>query len=492
MFDVLERVQPELFGVLCKPLGECGPGDLVDRIAATERLVAAAQAEQLRSVHALNVARTAADAAAGVGPRLAGRTVPAEVACARGVATSTARHQVALAGDAVVDHRQLFRLLQLGRISLSGLRKVVEQTAVLEPRLRAEVDANLAAELADRPLTPAQLADAAARQVIGMDPEAALRRCQVERADRRISLLDKHDGTAAVWAKLRAEEAVAVIDTVEAEAGAMRHAGDTRALGELVCDIVVHRLTSPHAPGLPLRLDPDPGDLASPRSRASRRRRRGRSWCTRRVELQVVVSAATFLGGDDAPATLRGYGAIPAELARRIVEDPCVDQVLRRLLCDPLDGRLLGMDALTRCFQGDLRRFLIWRDQTSRFPGSVTAIRDLDHLREHHRGGPTTAGNGQGLDKGTHIIRDHPGVAVRALPVLTAAQLHQLRTNAPTIRWRMPTGHCYDSHPPPALGHGSGFTAPPQQDTVRAKLRDLQAQLRLNRLRRLNDKRRRT
>ena len=201
------------------------------------------------------------------------------------------------------------------------------------------------------------------------------------------------------------------------------------------------------------------------------------------------MSAATFMGVD-APATLRGYGAIPAELARRTADDPDVDPVLRRLSCDPLDGRLLAKDAATGCYEGSLRRFVIWRDQRSRFPYSSAPVREVDHLLEHRRGGRTSAGNGHGLEKRSHVIRDHPGITVRALPVLTDEQLHQLRADAPTIRWQMPTGHCYDSSPPPALGHGSNFAVPPQVH-LRSSLRHLQAQIRLNRLRRLLDGKRR-
>jgi len=369
-------------------------------------------------------------------------------------------------------------------VSLAGVRKVTDRTVMLERRWRREVDANLAAELEQRQLTPGELAEAADRQVIGVDPAAATRRCEVERADRRISLLDKHDGTAAVWTKLKAEEAVACVDTVEQEARAMRTAGDIRPLDQLQADIFVHRLTHPRAPALPLQLDGGAADLGL----VSRPRRR--PWVTRRVEVQVVMSAATFMGVDDAPATLHGYGAIPSELARRIADDPDADPVLRRLICDPLEGRLLAMDADTRCYQGSLRRFVIWRDQRSRFPGSSAPICEVDHLREHRRGGPTSADNGHGLDKGSHVIRDHPGVSAQALPLLTAAQLHKLRANAPTIRWRLPTGHCYDSHPRPALGHGSTFAIPPQV-SVRSKLRDIQLTLRLNRLRRLAETKRR-
>jgi len=117
------------------------------------------------------------------------------------------------------------------------------------------------------------------------------------------------------------------------------------------------------------------------------------------------------------------------------------------------------MDAQTRCYEGIRRKFEIWRDQHSRFPYSSTPIADLDHLHHYVSGGPTTAGNGQGLDRGSHVLRDHPSVSVATI---ATPSLEELRSNAPTIRWTLPTGHTYDSRPPPALGWGGHFRVPPK------------------------------
>jgi len=68
----------------------------------------------------------------------------------------------------------------------------------------------------------------------------------------------------------------------------------------------------------------------------------------RTVEAQIVTSASTLLGWDHQPAHLRGYGSIPAEIARRIgdtaqINTPPVIRV-RRPFADPTDGRLLQME----------------------------------------------------------------------------------------------------------------------------------------------------
>jgi len=183
------------------------------------------------------------------------------------------------------------------------------------------------------------------------------------------------------------------------------------------------------------------------------------------VELQVVLAAPTLLGLDNQPGMLRGYGTIPAALARQIA-DHAHSSVLRRLVCDPIDGRLLTMDTRTRCYTGPNRQFMLWRDQGCRLSGAD--IRDGDHIIPYAAGGPTSIANGQGLAKNPHLIRDHPDITVHTLPyrpdraadpdpqrLLGHAQLARLRGNAPDINWTMPTGRTYQRRPPPALGHGS-------------------------------------
>jgi hypothetical protein len=193
----------------------------------------------------------------------------------------------------------------------------------------------------------------------------------------------------------------------------------------------------------------------------------------RKVEAQVVMPISTLLGLDEQAALLRGYGAIPAEIARQIANTSTTDSparlLVRGLFCDPLDGRLLTMETQARLFTGRLRQFITMRDQSCRLTGG--RIRDLDHILPDARGGPTAAHNGQSLAKNPHVLRDHPGVKVRTKPYQPHPPdgppgpggpggppddpLAELRANAPDIEWTWPTGHSHISEPPPALGHGS-------------------------------------
>jgi len=210
-----------------------------------------------------------------------------------------------------------------------------------------------------------------------------------------------------------------------------------------------------------LRLVPDP-DPAESADSETPTWRRGLD-----VEVQVVVSLATVLGLDDDPGLLRGYGALPADTIREIIdtaEATGATTKLRGLFCDPLDARLLTMESTAQLFTGGLRQFCTWRDQTDRLTGS--RLSDLDHIHPRHREGRTTAANGQGLGILTNrVLKQHPHVTVHTLPTPQRGDgLDHHRTHAPDIEWTLPSGHTHTRTPPPVLGPGSNPTDHPTHD----------------------------
>ena len=499
-----EVIDPAPGAVAAAPSADLTPAELVDRIAATERVVNALLADQARDIAAFADARDAEDEADGITGGLQGRTTATELALALGVAPMTAATRVNLAAAAVTDHPALLGLLGSGRVSMAGLRCAIKQTDVLEPTQRRVVDLQLACDaVADR-LTPGKLERAAAWRTQAADADAAAKRAARERADRRLAVRNNPDGTALLWGKLRGEEGLAVYNSLDARARAMRADGYERSLQDLMCDLLVESVTGQHlqlvggspppsasplpaAPSSgPSEPDPEPWDVsvpepyaeAGPPTTESPPPPPERQWrMPAKVELQVVMSAATLLGLDDDPAMLRGYGAVPREVVHEIVESAS-STALRGLFCDPVDGRLVAMDAATRCFTGGLRQFELFRDQRCRL--SDGRIVDIDHVVAVQDGGQTTAGNGEGLGKNPHVVKDHPGVSVSADPSAEVGDgLDELRRHAPTITWTMPTGHSYRLPPPPALGWGSRpsrLSAPRRRDTqdvldeIRARL----------------------
>ncbi|MGI8675636.1 MAG: hypothetical protein ACR2JT_01725, partial [Nocardioidaceae bacterium] len=426
----------------------------------------------------------AADVAAGINGRLRGRTTSTELGLALGVAPLTAASRVATAEVAVKDHPRLLDLLGSGRVSMGGLRLVLKATDVLHPDQRRTVAAQLAHDAERDRLTPGMLERAALRRVIDVDPDAAEKRARASRNDRRISAVNQVDGTGVLWAKLRAEELTLVYGALDSRARCLRGEGDERSITDLMCDLLIEAVT-----GLPMKRsaggipavtatalsnadppdpDPDPWDPADvsvpdpyPESWQPPGALIGHPplpspprWrIPAKVEVQVVISAATLLGLDDAPCLLRGYGTIPGEVARDIV-DNATSTTLRGLFADPVDGRLLAMESSARCFEGGLRQFDLYRDQRCRLSGG--RIRAIDHVKEVQDGGPTSAGNGQGLAKNPHVVKDHPEVTVNVdTGPLLGDDLDTLRENAPNVTWTMPTGHSYQLPPPPTLGEGS-------------------------------------
>ena len=161
------------------------------------------------------------------------------------------------------------------------------------------------------------------------------------------------------------------------------------------------------------------------------------------VEVSVIMTDQALMSygaGSEDPAHLVGGGAIPAEVARRMVLDPSDDTAmfLRRLFTAPRTGQLAAMDTTARFFSANQRRFLVLRDQSCRTPWCDAPIRHADHVTGHADGGPTATDDGQGLCEACNHAKQAPG-------------WRQHATADGTVITTTPTGHRYASpepHPP--------------------------------------------
>jgi len=389
------------------------PAERIEEIAGLEAAVAMLQTTLNVEASTYVDQRRAADRAAGIGTGSAGRGAPVEIAMARGVSRATVDYQLAFTRQIVADHPRLLAACQDGRVSQSAARHIVAETEPLTPERRQSLDrplTDLACEL-----TPGEVRKAAHRAVTAADPQAAERRAVAARARKAVRAIMHGDGTGSVSALLPAEQALAVWQTLDHEARCRRGEGDQRSINELMCDLLVERTTG--------RAKAD--DL--------------------NLEIGVVISTTALFCVDDQPGKLIGHrggdhGVLPAGLARRLAAS--ASAWARRLICDPVDGSLLFMDPRKRRFDGTLRKFLLYRDGTSRRPFSGAPIYDIDHVERYADGGPTIAPNAEGLARSDHVLRDLPGWTVEA-------------GGDDIIRWTTPTGHSYPSRPPPVLGWGS-------------------------------------
>ena len=160
------------------------------------------------------------------------------------------------------------------------------------------------------------------------------------------------------------------------------------------------------------------------------------------VAVNLVVSDQTLLGHGTEPGWLAGHGPLGPDaahdLARRALADAAAS--LRRLYASPETGRLVAMDSTARAFPKNLALFLDLRDRTCRTPWCDAPIRHHDHAVDWARGGPTSAGNGQGLCQACNHAKQAPGWRTR--PLAGPPALHAVETT-------LPTGHRLRSTAPP-------------------------------------------
>ena len=74
------------------------------------------------------------------------------------------------------------------------------------------------------------------------------------------------------------------------------------------------------------------------------------------------------------------------------------------------------MDSRRRAFDGELREFIVIRDQVCRTPWCDAPIRHADHSVRASEGGETSAENGQGLCEACNYAKEAAGWQALPLP----------------------------------------------------------------------------
>lgn len=382
--------------------------ELVDHIHTMEQLKSGLAAAQARLTMSLADRRSAREAAAGVPADRRCRGLAAEIALARRQSPVQGARSLGLARALVHEMPHTLEALTRGEVSEWRATLVVRETATLSRPDRIRADVELAGRLAgagDR-----QVAAEARRIAYRLDPGAAIRRVRGANADRHIGLRAAPDTMTYLTGFLPVAQGVACYAALVRAADSQRAAGDSRSRGQIMADTLVERLTGrQRAQGVP-------------------------------VEVNVVMTDSALLGGDQGPAHLQGYGDIPAALARQLVRE--ADRAwVRRLYTSPTTGSLVAMDARRRLFDGELRRFIVLRDQICRTRWCDAPIRHVDHITRARDGGPTSADNGQGLCEACNLAKESPGWRTERI----SGPAHEVRTITPT-------GHAYTSEPPDPPG----------------------------------------
>ncbi|WP_084596473.1 HNH endonuclease [Nocardioides aequoreus] len=409
----------------------------IDLISSLERLKGAIAAAQARVTDNLARARTAREADRGVPAAKRCRGLATEIGLARRSGTHRGARDLGLAKTLVREMPHTLDLLTRGEISEWRATIVARETAVLSVEHRAQVDAELADQLA-------RLGDVEAEakaKSIGyrLDPGSAIRRTRGARSDRHVSVRPAPDTMCRLSALVPVEQGVACLAALQRAADTARSDGEPRSRGQVMADTLVERITGQeHA-----------SDVS--------------------VEVQLVMTDSTLLADDHTPAQVVGYGPIHASLARDIVHGAS-RAWLRRLYTRPDSGDLVAMDSRRRTFSGELRHFLVIRDQICRTPWCDAPIRHADHITPAADGGETSAVNGQGLCEACNYAKQAADWEAMHLP----GDGHQALMSTPT-------GHTHVSSPP-----DPPWCAPPSSASVWGDLADshpgpstLEAQLRL-------------
>ncbi len=448
--------------------------ETLERVGAWERVIAWAQARQIRELTSFMDSATARNKTLGACDSQAHDSAVAEVGL---MLTASARTAAGRVGDAWSLCTRLpatLAALEQGRITLTKARIIDTETLNLSDDHTAAVEQQVLIKA--RQQTPGQLRAATRRAVLSTDPAAAQERAEQARRERGVRMWPEPDGMATLSAYLPAADAVGVFAVLDEYARRAGVADDERSMdarrGDALVDLVLnptgscsqgtsaargptsepggghdstpgtsHVSASRGAPDCFVQA-PGAAGPAGCRCECGRCRRGGG------VDVRVTIPYTALLGVEDLPGELAGYGPIPAAVAR----DLATGGTWRRILTDPVSGRPLDYGTTRYRPPAHLAGLVITRDQTCQFPGCrVPAHRcDLDHGIPYNPAndtGPTSEFNLDPKCRHHHKIKQTPGWSVTHHP-------------DGCTTWTTPSGHHYHSQPPP-LTDPEPLTTPP-------------------------------
>ncbi|WP_166902934.1 HNH endonuclease signature motif containing protein [Mycobacterium sp. DL440] len=403
---------------------------LVDQLAAMSRATSSIAAGQAQVMAILETKRHARKAAEGIPVDQRGRGLASEVGLARKTSPWHGARYLKVSRILVDDMPYTLAALESGVLTEARAMIIADQAACLSPADRRAMDAELCADpdvldgLGDR-----KVEAEAGRVAIRLDHDAVMERISRHQCDRTVTARPAPHGMMYLTALLTAAEGVTAYQALQAEATAAAAAsiaagGGCEGRGPLMADAFYRRVTGREV------------GAAVP------------------VALNLVLSDESLLAQGSEPAVLDGYGPIPAEVARQMawaaVLDPEVEAAVRRLYANPLTGNLVAMESTARNFPKGLRWLIKMRDQTCRTPFCDAPVRHIDHITRHADGGPTSAGNGQGLCERCNYSKECPDWQTRT----SYDQYGRHTTEIIT-----PTGRTYRSTAPPVPMSARLFTS---------------------------------
>jgi Domain of unknown function (DUF222) len=359
-----------------------------------------------------------------------------EVSCALLVSRRSAQHTRATA-ETLRHQPEVWAALSRGELDLTRARILADalfEIPMTDPdgNPRSTYEAECAGLLADglaygQEHTARRLSLFLQRRLLALGCTDRTRRRAKGLVERGVWVSHRGDGTADLVARLASEDAERVYSVIRSCALADRNGDPT------------HEGTSPREPLdlwlasalVDLILDPRPstGGATTPVGTLEQGN-------VRRPNVDTIITVAipvdSLAGLCDSPGVINGFGAIPAEDARRLAAG---DARWRHVLTCRTTGAVLDVGTLSYRPPAALDRYVRLRDGTCRFPGcAVPATEcDLDHLVPFPLG-PTSAENLHALCRRHHGLKHEGGWRVDALP-------------GNGLRWTSPQGATALSHP---------------------------------------------
>jgi len=304
-----------------------------------------------------------------------------DVATALRLSPTSAQSRIDVARVLVGHLPNTISALSTGEISVAHATVIARETATAirnglseESIFRVEQTALAHAEFH----TPGQVASKVKTTIAKLAPGEFEEIVDRARDSRRVSCYPEADGMATVIAILPAEDAQAVMKSIEA---------------------FILKRNSEDAPEWSI--------LSADMKRAD---------ALTYIASQAMSSLADEVQPHRRPITMQlaGYGAIPASVARRLA----ADGNWQRFVSDPTTGNLLDFGREKYTPPQELIDYLLARDRICRFPGCrrTGQSSDIDHAHSWETGGETNPANLGLLCRRHHRMKTHGGWSLESNP----------------------------------------------------------------------------
>ena len=277
--------------------------------------------------------------------------------------------------------------LQAGTVSWQHARVMVDETATLDCDAARVLEAHFLGADAANPARGCPAGEMPAFRFRRKartwrerhHPDSIEKRHAKGARDRCLEYTPEQDGMARVSAYLPADQAAAIWNRITAIARGLQGPHENRTLTQLRADVfaaAVLRSDNGISGGGAEAGGPGMADVPTPRA-----------------EVLITVPVFSLLGLTEEPATLDGFGPIPASMARNLLTNGA--DSFHRVLIDPRDGAPLEIGRTSYRLTKAMRNWLRMRDGRCPFPGCSNQSLDneADHLLAWHHGGTTGISN---------------------------------------------------------------------------------------------------